>query len=72
MTIVARMSDLTTHIETESQKSQQVTVDGQTITRRSIDELIKADQYLAGKEAVANKNPFFGLRMRKIIPPGGG
>lgn len=66
------MSDLTTQIETEAQKAQQVTVDGQTITRRSIDELIKADQYLAGKEAVANKNPFFGLRMRKIVPPGGG
>lgn len=66
------MSDLKNHIETDAQKAQSVTVDGQTITRRSVKELIEADQYLAGKEAVANKNPFFGMRVRKIVPPGGG
>jgi hypothetical protein len=66
------MADLSTHIETDAQKAQSVTVDGQTIVRRSIKEQIEADQYLAAKTAAASGNQFFGLRMRKIVPPGGG
>jgi hypothetical protein len=47
-----------------------VTVGGQTVTQKSIDELIKADQYLAAKNAASQ--PHFGLRFTKLIPPGAG
>lgn len=36
----------------------------------SIQELIEAEQHIANKRAAAK--PHFGLRMTKIIPPGGG
>lgn len=51
---------------------QSVTVDGNSVTQRSIDELIKADQYLAGKSAASNGNEFFGMRVRQAVPPRGG
>ena len=51
---------------------QSVTVDGNNVTARSIDELIKADQYLAGKRAASTGNEFFGMRVRQAVPPGGG
>jgi hypothetical protein len=35
-----------------------------------IKDLIEADRYLAAKRAAAK--PHFGLRMTKLIPPGGG
>jgi hypothetical protein len=35
-----------------------------------IKDLIDADRHLAGKRAAAK--PHFGLRMTKLIPPGGG
>lgn len=40
------------------------------IEYHSIDELIAADRYAAGKTAATK--PQFGLRMTKIVPPGGG
>jgi hypothetical protein len=36
----------------------------------TIKELIEADRHLAAKRASAK--PHFGLRMTKLIPPGGG
>lgn len=35
-----------------------------------IKDLIEADRYLAGKRAASKSH--FGLRMTKLIPPGGG
>lgn len=47
-----------------------VTVGGQTVVQKDIDQQIKADEYLAAKRAAAK--PQFGLRFSKIIPPGAG
>lgn len=47
-----------------------VTVAGQTVVQKDIDQQIKADQYLAAKNATAK--PQFGLRFTKFVPPGGG
>jgi hypothetical protein len=65
------MSDLTTQIETEAAKAQTVTVDGQTIVRRTLKEQIEADQYLKANQAAGRGAPW-GLRFAKIVPPGGG
>lgn len=46
------------------------TKDGTNVTARDMDELIKADNHVAGKTAASK--PHFGLRMTKLIPPGGG
>ena len=47
-----------------------VTVAGQTVVQKDIEQQIKADEYLAAKQAAAK--PHFGLRFTKIIPPGAG
>jgi hypothetical protein len=46
--------------------------DAGSVSRRSIDDLIKADQYLSTKRAAANANSFFGLRIAQIQQPGAG
>lgn len=53
------------------------TVDGRTATAMTIDNLIKADSYLAGKAAVSGTNAHGGpksawgaVRMAKVVPPG--
>lgn len=43
---------------------------GRQMTNIPIGDLIKADQYLAGKNAAAKAH--FGLRFTKCVPPGGG
>jgi hypothetical protein len=43
-----------------------VTVAGQTVVQKDIEQQIKADEYLAAKQAAAK--PHFGLRFTKIIP----
>lgn len=43
---------------------------GRQMTNLSISDLIKADQYLSGKNAAAKAH--FGLRLTKCVPPGGG
>lgn len=64
------MSTISDHAAAEALKSQSVTVDGQTIVRRSADDIIKLDQYQRAQGAPSN--PWMGLRMRQIVPPGGG
>lgn len=44
--------------------------DAGSVTRMSIDDQIKAANYLAGKNASVTKG--FGVRFAKIIPPGAG
>jgi len=51
---------------------QSVTVDGNNVTARSLDELRKADQYLAAKRAAAAGQGLFGMRTRIGVPPEGG
>jgi hypothetical protein len=48
-------------------------IDGRgSVTAKDIDQLIKADQYLAAKTAAANRVTGFGLRFQQIVPPGAG
>lgn len=44
--------------------------EGREFEKFSIDELIKAERHLASQRAAAKSH--FGLRMTKLIPPGGG
>jgi hypothetical protein len=43
-----------------------VTVAGQTVTQKNIDELVQADEHLKGKEAKGR--PGLGIRLQKITP----
>jgi len=47
-----------------------ITVAGQTVVQKDIEQQIKADEYLATKQAAAK--PHFGIRFTKIIPPWAG
>jgi hypothetical protein len=47
-----------------------VTAGGTSVTERSADDLIKLDQYVAQKAAIANASPGFGLRTARAKPPG--
>lgn len=46
--------------------------DAGSVTKLSIDEQIKAANYLAGVQAASRPKAGFGLRFSKIIPPGAG
>lgn len=60
------MADLSSNIETAATQPKSATVDGVSAQSRDIDELIKADRYLARK--TANANASFGLRFAKLVP----
>jgi hypothetical protein len=49
---------------------KRVSVDGQNVDGRSLEELIKADRYMKSQEAA--KSPSKGLNFSKLIPPGAG
>lgn len=57
-------------IEQNAKGPKRVQVANQSVEQQSIDDLIKADEYLAAKQAAAK--PHFGVRFAKIIPPGAG
>ena len=42
--------------------------DGQRVEQHSLSDLVKADRYLASKEAAKSRGG--GLRMRKLVHPG--
>lgn len=60
------MADLTNTITDAAGGPSMVSVDGETVKARSIDELIKADRYLAAKAAAAAGKT--GIRFSKIVP----
>lgn len=62
------MADLDAEIEQAAKDPKSVTVDGETVQSRDIDELIKADRYLAGKTAAAKAKA--GIRFTKLVPGG--
>ena len=68
MTVAATISEALENIA--RQGFAQVTVGGQTVTVKSVDELIKADIYLASQNVAAQ--PHLGLRFTQIVPPGAG
>ena len=61
--------DLGDTIEEAASNPRRMSGDLGSVDERSIDELIKADQYLAQKRARAAGG--FGLKFLKISPPGG-
>ena len=60
-------TDLSETIASEAAAPLSSSGDGQSATGRSIDELIKADQYLAAKAAARSKRR--GLLFTKLVPP---
>ena len=58
-------TDLGDAIATAASRPQSATGDNGSVTGRSIDDLIKADQYLAAKR---RRGP--GFRLSKIVPGG--
>jgi hypothetical protein len=63
------MADLDQTIEDTAKNPKAVAVDGTRVDAQSVDDLIKADQHLAGKEALKNSLRR-GLRFNKLVPPG--
>jgi len=59
------MADLSDEIESAATKSKVIEADGQKVEKRSIEEMIAADKYIAGKQA-AKRGPFFS----RLVPPG--
>jgi hypothetical protein len=57
--------DAETRIETALDEAASVTVDGMSVSNRSIDEIIKADKHLARK-----KSNGFGFRIAQQRAPG--
>lgn len=49
-----------------------ISVDGQATTEHSLKDLIEADRYLAAKRSQSAAPKGFGIRLQKIVPPGGG
>lgn len=71
--IVRRMAEsvsLTDTIESLAQTARSVTVDGQQVNRRGLQELIAADQYL--KKIAAGKTKTRGISFVSLKPPGCG
>lgn len=73
------MADLTEQIEQTAAEPASATGDGQSATAHSLPDLIEADRYLKGKEAVAGTNPnggpktaFGTLGVARIKPGGAG
>jgi len=57
-------------IDQNARGPKRVQVANQSVEQQSVDDQIKADQYLAAKKAA--KKSHLGLRFTKIIPPGAG
>ncbi|MBY0515100.1 MAG: hypothetical protein K2P78_14500 [Gemmataceae bacterium] len=62
------MADLSPQIEQAGSDPASVSVDGLTVAAKPVDQLIKADQYLAAKSAASGRRR--GLRFSKVINPG--
>ena len=59
-------------IESVALGPKTVTVDGQTVIEHSLPDLIAADRYLQSKATQAAAPIGFGIRIQRMVPPGGG
>lgn len=59
-------------IESAALAPKRVAVDGQVVEEHSIKDLIEADRYLARKTSQAAAPVGFGIRVQRMVPPGGG
>lgn len=65
------MPDFSDLIESRAEEPSSASGDGQSVSQRPISEIIEAEKYLQGKEAVQSTTKGSrGLRFTKIIPPG--
>ena len=62
--------DLEDLIESEAAKAASMASDAGKVERRSIPDLIAADNQLAAKRAAARSGGVFGLRIRNSVPGG--
>jgi hypothetical protein len=62
------MADLTDQIEDAAASPKKVTGDAGSVEAHSLDELVKADQYLASKAAAQSSGR--GLLLSQFKPPG--
>ncbi len=63
------MADLDDTIESTAKGPKSVSTDGTRVEAQDVDDLIKADQHLKGKEGVASTR-HRGIRFSKLSPPG--
>lgn len=59
-------ADIAEEIAEAGTGPQSVTVAGQTVVDRSVDEKIKAHDHVASQEAAASNRPGLGLRFQQI------
>lgn len=62
------MADLSQQIEDAAKSPKRAQDDAGSVEARSIDELIKAEEHLSGKDAASKKHR--GLRITLMTPPG--
>ncbi|MEX0702018.1 MAG: hypothetical protein WD069_07975 [Planctomycetales bacterium] len=62
--------DLEDVIRQNAQAPASASMDGASAAQHPLRDQIEADRHLAARKAA--KSPTFGLRLAKIIPPGGG
>lgn len=67
---MANIDDINEAIAENATGPKRVSVAGEEVESRSIDELIKGAEYVAGQTAATNPN--FGLRFTKLVSPGCG
>ena len=60
--------DLTDAIAEAAVAPSAVTVDGQSVSNRPIEEVIAADEYAKANQGLTKKSR--GLRFTKLLPPG--
>lgn len=65
---MAAPPDLSGDIKQAAQGPQSTSVDGLSVTDKSVAEKIAADQYLNGRAVMAKKTR--GIRYSKMVPPG--
>lgn len=61
-------SDLSDDIASAAQKPASASIDGNSVTSRSIDDKLKARDDAAGQEAAQSDRPGLGIRFQKFRP----
>jgi hypothetical protein len=61
--------DLKENINEAAQKPSYIMVDGVQVRQHPIKDKIAADQYTKAQDAAAK--PHFGIRLGRMVPPGG-
>lgn len=62
------LDSINDNIAESAESPQSATVDGNSVTQRSIDDKIKAANHVAGQQAVSSDRPGLGIRFQKFTP----